>query len=130
VKVVSLVLGVVVLAVGSASAQTAHNYTYLVDGRSCPAPVYEVVDAQSRLLTTAEFLAQGAGADPGWDAGRVALWNALIGLIVADEISSAREQNPRHPTFSQVVTKEFPPQVTLPFFVWLLFHFAQMYFGH
>jgi hypothetical protein len=62
-----------------------------------------------------------------WDRTWVSVWYGLIALLLIDELVSIYGHNFAHPTLTQVVSREVPWWITIPFLAWLLFHFISAY---
>jgi hypothetical protein len=56
-------------------------------------------------------------------------WYVLIGLVLAYELWMYLDRDPSTPTLTDLIVKEVPWWVTIPFLVWILVHFASRYMG-
>jgi hypothetical protein len=56
-------------------------------------------------------------------------WYILIGLVLAYELWMYLDRDPSTPTLTDLIVKEVPWWVTIPFLLWLLVHFASRYMG-
>jgi uncharacterized membrane protein YdjX (TVP38/TMEM64 family) len=56
-------------------------------------------------------------------------WYVLIGLVLAYELWTYLDRDPSTPTLTDLIVKEVPWWVTVPFLLWLLVHFASRYMG-
>jgi membrane-bound acyltransferase YfiQ involved in biofilm formation len=56
-------------------------------------------------------------------------WYILICLVLAYEMWVYLDRDPSTPTLTDLIVREVPWWVTIPFLVWLLVHFASRYMG-
>lgn len=64
-----------------------------------------------------------------WDRAIVSLWYGLIALIALTEAYVLLDGRSSTPPLTQVIVREVPWWVTVPFLAWLLIHFASRYAG-
>lgn len=62
-----------------------------------------------------------------WDRAWVTVWYIFIALILAYEIYSLIDNSPATPPLTQVLVREVPWWITIPFLSWLLVHFIVAY---
>ncbi len=62
-----------------------------------------------------------------WERVWVLAWYALIAAMVGDELYAIAARNPALPPLTQVLVREIPWWVTVPFLAWLLGHFVAAY---
>lgn len=62
-----------------------------------------------------------------WERAWVSVWYGLIALLVGYELWSLLDRREATPPLTQVLVREVPWWVTLPFLVWLLAHFVVAY---
>jgi hypothetical protein len=59
-----------------------------------------------------------------WDRVWVSVVYGLIGAVLAYEIWSLIDRNPRTPPITQIFVRESSPWLVLPFLWWLAIHFT------
>jgi len=64
-----------------------------------------------------------------WDRVWVSIWYALIAAMVVYELWSLLDRREVTPPLTQVLVREVPWWVTIPFLIWLLVHFIVAYAG-
>lgn len=64
-----------------------------------------------------------------WDRVWVSVWYSLIGILVVYEAMSIIDGRDTTPTLTQILVRETPWWITVPFLAWMLVHFASRYLG-
>lgn len=64
-----------------------------------------------------------------WDRVYVSVWYGLIGLFVMVELYAILDRRSMTPTLTQVIVREVPWWITMPFLGWIFLHFLIRYAG-
>jgi membrane-bound acyltransferase YfiQ involved in biofilm formation len=67
------------------------------------------------------------GIEMDWDRVYVTVWYAIIVLIALVELYTIYDQRTTTPPLTEVIVREVPWWVTLPFLGWLFLHFLIRY---
>lgn len=64
-----------------------------------------------------------------WDRVYVTVWYALIALVVVMDLYTIIDRRSMTPTLTQVIVREVPWWITMPFLGWMFLHFLFRYLG-
>lgn len=64
-----------------------------------------------------------------WDRVYVSVWYGLIALMLLLEVYSLVDRRSSTPALTEVIVREVPWWVTVPFLAWLFIHFTSRYLG-